>query len=234
MIFGGYHLILELGRGGMATAYLAVSADEITATPHLRVVKRLNRELVSDPQLREMFTDELSLSLQLVHPNIVTTHHVGVVNDEYFIEMEFLDGVPLSAARGKARKCDEDLALLAEIEPYVAHEVLQALQYAHTACLPSGEPLDVVHRDVNPHNVFLTYAGQVKLLDFGIAKSGAAAASDSTGVLKGKVGYMAPEQLRAWRRRGFDAPTCSRWASCFGKASLGGLSGDTNGSIRRS
>ena len=184
-----HRLLLELGRGGMGTVYLA-TRDGAASAP-LVVIKRLNPELASDPEFRQMFLDEARLALRLAHANIVRTTDVGFDGRHYFIEMEYLEGQPFDAVLRYARKTQR-LAL-----PHglcILRETLLGLHAAHELEDERGAPLEVVHRDVSPHNVFVTYDGDVKILDFGIAKASDSSSRTRTGVVKGKVNYMAPEQ----------------------------------------
>ncbi|HEY2513978.1 MAG TPA: serine/threonine-protein kinase, partial [Polyangiaceae bacterium] len=140
----------------------------------------------------EMFLDEARLTARLTHANIVHTYEVGEARGEYFIAMEYLEGQPLSHVLKTFGDRGEGLA-----EPFIAFiaaEALKGLHYAHEFCDFDGTPLHVVHRDVSPHNLFVTYSGEVKLLDFGIAKATLNSTHTEEGVLKGKVRYMAPEQ----------------------------------------
>ena len=139
-----------------------------------------------------MFLDEARLCARLSHPNIVNTYEVGDSQGKYFIAMEYLEGQPLLALlrwlAAREQKLSEPLAA------YIAVQALKGLHYAHELCDYDGTPLQVVHRDVSPHNVMLTYGGEVKLLDFGIAKAATNSTHTETGVLKGKIRYMSPEQ----------------------------------------
>jgi eukaryotic-like serine/threonine-protein kinase len=191
-ILGKYRLIAELGRGGMGVVYLAVTYGP-GGFSKLLVVKELRPELGSEPSFLQMFLDEARLAARLSHPNVVQTYEVGEDQGRYFMAMEYLEGQTLhrtiSALRRRARAMTRPLHLRA------ISEVLLGLHYAHELCDFESVPLGVVHRDVSPHNVFLTYDGQVKLVDFGIAKALDARHETATGTLKGKVTYMAPEQV---------------------------------------
>jgi len=186
---GRYAPVARLGVGGMADVFLTV-AHGLQGVNKLVVVKRLRN--AEDRALTEMFLDEARLGARLNHPNIVHTYEVGEIHGEYFIAMEYLDGQPLSAVlRTLETRCE---GLPEPLVAFIAIQVLKGLQYAHEFCDFDGAPLGVVHRDVSPHNLFVTYGGEIKLLDFGIAKATLNATHTEDGVLKGKVRYMAPEQ----------------------------------------
>ena len=186
--FGKFTFVVKLGWGGMADVYLAT--DETAATDAPVVVKRLKADLAYDPEHRAMFKDEARLALRLDHPNIVRAYETGEIDGQPFLTMEFLDGQPLdqvlSASPERRLTRGEVLRIMSG--------VLCGMDYAHELKDENGNGLDIVHRDVSPHNVFVTYEGRVKLVDFGIAKSRMKAQHTVTGVVKGKIGYMAPEQ----------------------------------------
>jgi tRNA A-37 threonylcarbamoyl transferase component Bud32 len=189
---GRYRLVAVLGQGGMGRIYLAVTSG-LGEFRKLLVVKELQQELARNERFVEMFLAEAKLAARLNHPNIVQTIEAGEENGRYFLSMEFLEGQPLT-----------ELLKRATVEPVVTLatrlqilcEVLSALQYAHELCDFDGTPFQIVHRDITPHNVFVTYHGQVKLVDFGIAKAVDVESLTSAGVFKGKFAYAAPEQVR--------------------------------------
>ena len=175
----------------MAEVFLSVVAGP-GGFSKLFVVKVMKSELLEEPDSRAMFLDEGRLAARLNHPNIVQTNEVGIEGESHFIAMEFLDGQPLHRILRRARKSD---GMPLNWHLYILAEVLHALEYAHAVEDYDGTPLRMVHRDVTPHNVFVTYTGQVKLCDFGIAKTMSSSVETRAGVLKGKVSYMAPEQV---------------------------------------
>jgi eukaryotic-like serine/threonine-protein kinase len=190
---GKYRLIAEIARGGMGIVYLAM-AQGPGGFHKLLVVKELKPELVQQPTFLAMFLDEARLAARLSHPNIVQTNEVGADGDRYFLAMEYLDGRSLDHVRRRAKANGTGLSLPMQLR--VLCDMLGALDYAHHVTDFDGSPLAIVHRDVSPQNVFLTFDGQVKLLDFGIAKTTDSTQETSVGVLKGKVAYMSPEQAR--------------------------------------
>jgi eukaryotic-like serine/threonine-protein kinase len=190
---GKYALLASLGRGGMADVFLAVARGPVGFNK-LVVVKRLRGG--EDAGRLQMFLDEARLSARLSHPNIVNTYEVGEAKGQYFIAMEYLEGQPLDSVLKSRSSSSPPAAPLDEpTAAFIAMQSLEALHYAHELTNYDGAPLEIVHRDVSPHNLFITYQGQVKLLDFGIAKASLNVTHTETGVLKGKVNYMAPEQF---------------------------------------
>jgi serine/threonine-protein kinase len=189
---GRYRLIASLGHGGMADVFLGVAEGPVGFTK-LQVIKRLRPNLAEDPELLTLFLDEARLAARLNHPNVVQTNEVGEQGGGYFIAMEYLDGQPLNrilqrtAGLGAAR-----LPVLLR----VLADALAGLHHAHELCDYDGKALQVVHRDVSPHNLFVTYDGQTKVVDFGIAKAATRSSETRAGVLRGKVSYMSPEQAR--------------------------------------
>jgi eukaryotic-like serine/threonine-protein kinase len=188
---GKYRVLAKLGQGGMARVLLTMAHG-----PHgfnkLLVVKELREELASDPEFLSMFMDEARIAARLNHPNIVQTYEVGSEGERHFIAMEYLEGQPLNAIFRRVGRKNIPL----EIHLKVLAEVLGGLEHAHKLSDYDGTPLGVVHRDVSPQNVFVTYDGQVKLVDFGIAKAAGASSRTQEGMLKGKISYIAPEQAR--------------------------------------
>jgi serine/threonine protein kinase len=188
--FGKYRPIAELGRGGMAVVYLAASQG-LRGFSKLVVVKQLKTELAQDPEFSSMFVDEARIAARLNHHNVVQTYEVEEQQGRFFIVMEYLEGQPLSQARTRLSKRGVPLR---DLQVRVLCDVLDALHHAHELADYDGTPLHVVHRDVSPHNVIITYGGEVKLVDFGIAKAADSTSQTRTGVIKGKLSYMAPEQ----------------------------------------
>ncbi|HEX3765127.1 MAG TPA: serine/threonine-protein kinase, partial [Kofleriaceae bacterium] len=192
-MLGKYQLIAELARGGMAIVYLALVQGP-GGFNKLVVVKELKPELAEEPSFLAMFLDEARLAARLSHPNIVQTHEVGSDGKRTFMAMDYLDGRGLDRVRRRSRASGQDLSLPIHLRALC--DMLAGLHYAHTLTDFDGTPLSVVHRDVSPQNVFVTFDGQVKLLDFGIAKAADSLHETRVGVLKGKVSYMSPEQAR--------------------------------------
>ena len=189
---GKYHLVAELARGGMGNVYLAALQGP-GGFNKLLALKELKPELSDDDSYVTMFLDEARLAARLVHPNIVQTYEVGSEGRRHFMVMEFLDGRSLHRV-GKRLTETGRLSIGSHLR--IIADSLLGLHYAHDLRDFDGQPLGIVHRDVSPLNVFVTFDGQAKVLDFGIAKTADSSLQTATGVLKGRVAYMAPEQ--AW------------------------------------
>ena len=219
---GKYEVIASLGQGGMATVYLALVAGP-AGFNKLLVLKILREDVVAGMEEGvNMFLDEARLSARLVHPNIVHTYEVGEHNGRYFIAMEYLDGQSYRTVQRRARAIG---GIPIHEELRIIWETAAGLHYSHTLKGYNDEPMGVVHRDVSPQNVFITYDGQVKLLDFGIAKTSDAEHMTQVGVIKGKLDYIAPEQLRGEAldgRADVFALGAMLWEAVTGKRFAGG------------
>jgi len=176
----------------MADVYLAVVSGP-AGWSKLQVVKRLRVDRGEEPEVVAMFLDEARLAARLNHPNVVQTTEVGEDEGELFLVMEYLEGVPLSRVLSRAKKNPPPPGILLRI----IADALAGLHYAHELKDYDGKPLRIVHRDASPHNIFVTYDGHTKLLDFGIAKATSHTNKTAAGTVKGKIGYMAPEQALA-------------------------------------
>jgi serine/threonine-protein kinase len=176
----------------MALVHLAVVRG-LAGTRKLVVLKSVRPDLLAEENIRNMFVEEARVATTLSHPNIVQTFEIAVSNGTPVLVMEYLEGQNLSHIRRRMRSDRVPLAL----HLFVLKGVLAGLEYAHNCKDLEGTALNLVHRDVSPQNVFVTYDGQVKILDFGIAKSAITAGRSVSGNLKGKVRYMAPEQMVA-------------------------------------
>jgi eukaryotic-like serine/threonine-protein kinase len=188
---GKYRLVAELARGGMGVVYLALMRGP-GAFSKLLVLKELKPDLVDDQAVVDMFMQEGRLAACLNHPNVVQTLEAGSDGKRHYIAMEYLDGQSLYRVLSRARRTGQPVPF--ELQGAILCSVLEGLAYAHGARDYEGNRLGIVHRDVSPHNVFIGYDGQVKVLDFGIAKAVTTSVETKTGILKGKVAYMAPEQ----------------------------------------
>ncbi|HET9930967.1 MAG TPA: serine/threonine-protein kinase [Polyangiaceae bacterium] len=202
-----YERLFLLGSGGMASVHLALAVGP-SGFNRLVVVKSMRQELSAQSDSHQMFLAEARLSMRLNHPNVVQVSEVAEAPDGIMLVMEYLDGIPLSQV---IRVASDAFTLPMRLRTIC--EVLAGLHYAHELTEYDGSPLSIVHRDVSPQNVFLTFDGRVKLLDFGIAK---ATTSEQTqaGVVKGRIAYMPAEQLtgdRVDRRTDIYAVGCLLW-----------------------
>ncbi|HEY5951564.1 MAG TPA: protein kinase, partial [Kofleriaceae bacterium] len=192
--FGRYQLVERLAMGGMAELFVATSPGEHGFQKKV-VIKRLLPHLSTDDTYKAMFIDEAKLTARLVHPKIAQTFELGRVDTSLFIAMEFVDGIDVLALlrefASRRRRVEPQLAA------WIAHEVLDALDYAHSLHDEDGSQLGIVHRDISPSNVLLSVRGDIKLVDFGIARAIDPERShkSKSGTLKGKYGYMSPEQV---------------------------------------
>jgi len=219
---GKYRLIAELGHGGMAQVFLALARGP-AGFNKLAVIKQIRDQLSDDPEFLTMFLDEARLAARLNHPNVVQTNEVGEDGKRYFICMEYLEGQPLNRI---VQRAGRDNGIPLGLHMRILIETLSGLHHAHELTDYDGTPLQVVHRDVTPHNVFVTYAGQVKVVDFGIAKALSQSAETKAGVLKGKVAYMAPEQARGDkvdRRADLFSVGVMMWEALVGRRMFKGL-----------
>ncbi len=180
----------------MADVYLARAPREPTG---LLVIKEPRTGLVLDPQMRAMFQREAAVGARMHHPNIVRTHELGAADGRPFIAMEFLDGQPLQRIVRRVWR-DHGVGLPLPLQLHVLTGLLAGLHHVHESTDDDGRPLGLVHCDVTPHNVLVTYDGQVKLIDFGIVGTTGTVHSDSAdvqvGMFRGKASYCAPEQAR--------------------------------------
>jgi serine/threonine-protein kinase len=183
--------IAELGKGGMGDVFLTVAPGPVGFNK-LLVHKRLRPTLACDPEFLRIFLNEARLSARLNHANIVQTYEVGFDGSNHYIAMEYLDGQPLHRILRRARS---GTTFTLEMQLRVLADMLAGLHYAHELCDYDGEPLAIIHRDISPANIFVCYDGQVKLVDFGIAKS-TKSGETQIGVFKGKIQYVSPEQYR--------------------------------------
>jgi serine/threonine-protein kinase len=192
MASGRYVVYKKIASGGMATVHLGCLRGA-AGFSRLVAVKRLHSQYARDPEFVAMLVDEARLAGRIAHPNVVTTLDVVSEGREILLVMEFVRGLPLSrllrAARAKGERVPPQIAAA------IASDVLSGLHAAHEARNEAGEPLGIVHRDVSPQNVLVGIDGSARVLDFGIAKASGRWQSTRNGQLKGKLPYMAPEQI---------------------------------------
>jgi serine/threonine protein kinase len=194
---GRYRPIAELGRGGMATAYLCV-AQGPGGFNKLQVLKYLRPDLAADEEFLTMFLEEARIAARINHPNVVQTNEVGYDGICHYIAMEYIEGQTIENVVRRAKK-QGNKSIPLDMHLRILSDALAGLHHAHELLDFDGTPLNIVHRDVSPHNVMVTYDGFVKVLDFGIAKAADSSSDTRSGMLKGKYAYMAPEQYSADR-----------------------------------
>lgn len=190
--FGRYQLIRPLAQGGMAEIFLARQSGPAGFEKQV-VIKRVLPDLATDREFVNMFLDEARLAARLSHPNIVQTFDFGEADGSFFLAMEYLVGEDLGTIQAALQS--HRRAFPSHVAAIVVASACEALHYAHTCLDDSGTPLRIVHRDISPSNIFITYQGVVKVLDFGIAKAAGKLVRTEGGVLKGKFLYMSPEQV---------------------------------------
>ena len=203
--FGRYLLFDRIGRGGMADIYLA-QAQTAVGVPRRVVVKEILPELSGDPHFARMLVEEAKLVAGLRHANVAQVLDLGREGERLFIAMEYVEGLDLNQLLRQLSK--QKIALPAELALFVVREMLAALDFAHRPTDARGRPLGIVHRDVSPSNVLISFEGEVKLCDFGIAKAlgatpslpgGPPATDERSGErshIAGKAAYMSPEHAR--------------------------------------
>ena len=191
-VFGNYRIIGALAKGGMAELSLAVQVGVEGFTRVVALKRVLPSNAASSPFV-QMFLDEARLAARLDHPQIVRIYELGVEKGSYFMAMEYLPGEDLqhigSLATASGMLIDPDVAA------FIVQRAAEGLHFAHELTDPEGKPLQLVHRDVNPSNILVTYQGHVKVVDFGIAKAATNTFETEVGMIKGKMGYLAPEQF---------------------------------------
>jgi serine/threonine protein kinase len=185
-----YRKVSKIADGGMAEIFLAIQHGAEGFERRV-VLKQILAALLADPKFRNMLVDEALVAMSLNHSNIVQVLDLGQSKGRYFLVLELVDGWDLNRILGRIRATG--LALAPELALYMVAEVCRALSYAH-AQTRGGEPLQIVHRDVSPHNVLVSEQGEVKLTDFGIAKAMGRRERTGEGVIKGKLAFMSPEQ----------------------------------------
>jgi len=188
--FGKYYLLGLIARGGMAEVYRARIAD---ADKHLYAVKVMRPQLAREARFIDMFHREGKLAMMLKNRCIVETLEIGQYDGRHYIAMEYIGGRDLTQVLRRCQETQQRIPVPHAV--YIAARIAEGLHFAHTLIGPDGRPLNIVNRDVSPSNVRMSYDGDVKLLDFGIAQALMKFTSE-IGILKGKFSYMSPEQIR--------------------------------------
>jgi serine/threonine-protein kinase len=189
---GRYRVVDEIGIGGMASVHLA-RMDGPGGFQKWVAIKRIHPHLVEDQTFIHMFLDEARIAARISHPNVATVFDLGEHEDTYWIAMEYLHGEPLREVMRRTEEIGQPMP--PEIACRVIADAAEGLHAAHELLGKNGEKLGLVHRDVTPHNLFVTYDGNTKVVDFGIAKFSSRMSSTRAGTLKGKLAYMSPEQV---------------------------------------
>ncbi|NOK22067.1 serine/threonine protein kinase [Corallococcus carmarthensis] len=192
--FGRYELVHLLGQGGMGEVYLA-KLSGAAGFEKPCIVKTILPGLVKDRQFLDRFHHEAKVLVHLVHSSIAQVYDMGEADGTYYMALEYVAGVDLGYLLEQARV--QGRAVPAPVALYVGQRMAEGLGYAHRKTGTDGEPLGIVHRDVSPHNVMVSYEGEVKVIDFGLAKSTARSKYTLPSTVMGKLGYMSPEQVRA-------------------------------------
>ncbi|MBR4984591.1 MAG: serine/threonine protein kinase [Proteobacteria bacterium] len=191
--FGPFCLLKRIGMGGMAETWLAIR--QITkGVRKFVVLKCILPACNDDPGFIRLFYHEAAISLRLEHPNILHTWDCTVIEGRHVIVMEYLRGITLYELLQRIR--EKNMTLSPEIAAWIALQILSAFEYLHAYRDENGECLNIVHRDVTPHNIFVSYDGQCRLFDFGVARAGSPENDLQKGMLVGKLSYMSPEQCQ--------------------------------------
>lgn len=189
---GKYHLLQRLAVGGMAELYLAC-AEGLAGFQKVVVVKHVLPHLATDPEFVAMFLNEARIAATLAHPNIVHVTDIGEAAGDFFYTMEYVHG---RNVRELLREGSKVGGIPLNVALTISIAAASALEHAHSACDTDGSPMGLIHRDVSPANILVSYEGTAKLTDFGIAKASQKSIETIGGGIKGKVGYMSPEQCR--------------------------------------
>ncbi len=188
---GQYYLLDRIAQGGMAEIYKGLSYD-LHGIRRTVVIKKILPHIAAHREFIDMLVTEAKLAVQLTHGNIAQVYDLGKVGDDYFMVMEYVDGKTVSQIMRKAAQVGESIPVA--IAAHIAAEAAAGLHYMHSRTDASGDPLNIIHRDVSPQNLMLTIGGTVKIIDFGIAKAATTIEITDVGVVKGKFAYMSPEQ----------------------------------------
>ncbi|MBI5495562.1 MAG: serine/threonine protein kinase [Deltaproteobacteria bacterium] len=192
-VFGRYLLLDRVAAGGMAEVW---RAKQFGAEDFQRIIaiKKILPHVVEDPEFIQMFKDEAKITVQLQHANIGQVYELNKVDETFYIAMEYISGKDAKTVWGYQRQRNEPLPI--PLSCFIVQKMCEGLDYAHRKKDNFGVDLKIVHRDVSPQNVLISWEGEVKVIDFGIAKAAGKASKTQAGILKGKFGYMAPEQIR--------------------------------------
>ena len=191
--FGKYLLVDRIAVGGMAEVYTAKSFG-VEGFEKILAIKRILPTMAEDQDFIQMFINEAKIAGQLTHANICPIYELGKIGESHYIAMEYVWGKDLLQIMNRFRKMRKQMP--PSMAAWIVAKMCEGLDYAHRKKDRSGKPLTIIHRDVSPQNCLVSYEGQVKMIDFGIAKAASNTTKTQAGVLKGKFGYMSPEQVR--------------------------------------
>ena len=191
--FGKYLLLDRVNIGGMAEVWRAKTFGA-GGFERIVAIKRILPNIAEDEEFISMFLDEAKITVQLNHANIAQIYELNHLSNSYFIAMEYVSGKDLRAVFDRCRKRGEPAPI--PLTCFAIAQCCEGLDYAHRAKDRQGRDMSIVHRDVSPQNALISYDGEVKVIDFGIAKAAGKATKTQAGILKGKFGYMSPEQIR--------------------------------------
>ncbi len=190
---GPYQVLERISAGGMAEVYRAkqTGADNFERPV---AIKRILPHIARDPNFIAMFQAEAKLAVQLQHGNICQIYQLGRHEDSFYIALEYVDGRDVGAILDLHQKQGKPIPLPQAC--YIIGRVCEGLDYAHNKKSSQGEPLNIIHRDISPPNLLISYEGEIKLIDFGLAKAVGSSVQTQAGIIKGKLAYMSPEQVR--------------------------------------
>ncbi|MBO4350801.1 MAG: protein kinase [Proteobacteria bacterium] len=190
--FGDYFLLEKLNTGGMAEVYKAKTFG-VEGFERIVAVKKILPSIAEDKEFISMFIDEAKITAQLTHANIAQVYELGNIDDDYYIALEYVSGHDLRVIYDRCVRTNQKLDIGCVC--YIMSEICKGLDYAHNKKDANGEPMNIIHRDISPQNILISYEGDCKLIDFGIAKATNKSSATQVGILKGKFSYMSPEQV---------------------------------------
>ncbi len=194
--FGNYLLLKKIGSGGMAELYMARQTG-VMGFERVLAIKRILPHLTEDAEFIQMFINEAKLAAQITHPHVAQVYDFGAVDGVYYMAMEYVMGKSLSYVLSAGKKREAPVPFRHAL--YITAKIAAGLDHAYRGKTIGGEPLGIIHRDISPQNILIAYNGDVKLVDFGIAKAASSGTHTQTGIIKGKLSYLSPEQ--AWGKR---------------------------------
>lgn len=190
---GPYTIVERISAGGMAEVFKAIQYG-VDGFQRTVAIKRILKHIAQDSNFIAMFQQEAKLAVQLNHGNICQIYKLGRHENSFYIALEYVDGRDLGALLDHAQRNKKPMPLAQAC--YIVSRVCDGLDYAHNKKDRQGKPLNVIHRDISPPNVLVSYEGEVKLIDFGLAKAASSSVHTQAGIIKGKLAYMSPEQVR--------------------------------------